>query len=124
MNIVIVTSGHPPLDERIFYKFGISLKNSGYNVTIVCSTQEIDTEKEKIKIRGFVDESLNKRQKIHQLYNYILQFSPDLIICCEPLTILAANRYRKKGFKGTKIIYDITVEPDGDTFYSVETITV
>jgi len=25
---------------------------------------------------------------------------------------------------GSKIIYDITVEPDGDTFYSVETITV
>ena len=108
MNIVIVTSGHPPLDERIFYKFGISLESSGYNVSIVCSTQEIDTEKENIKIRGFLDDTLPKKQKIQKLFNFISQFDPNIIICCEPLTILAADKYRKKSIKETKIIYDIT----------------
>jgi glycosyltransferase involved in cell wall biosynthesis len=108
MKIVIITSGHPPFDERIFYKFGISLKKYDHNVSIICSTEDIDTEAEGIQIRGFADESLSKNEKINRFFEEIARFNPSLIICCEPLLILAAHRYRKRSSRETKIIYDIT----------------
>jgi len=108
MNIVIVTTGHPPFDERIFYKFGISLKDSGHNVCIICSTKEITTEVEGISVRGFEDKFLPKQEKIGRLFAGIALFKPSLIICCEPLPILAARKYKKEILHEVKIIYDIT----------------
>ncbi len=108
MNIVIVTSGHPPFDERIFYKFGISLNKYGHKTAVVCSTEEISTISEGISIEGFRDSGLPKKEKINKLFNLTASFNPSLIICCEPLPILAAMRYKKEKFKDVKIIYDIT----------------
>jgi len=51
--ICILTSGHPPFDERIFWKFGNSIKNAGYDVSIICSTQNIIKEVDGINIIGF-----------------------------------------------------------------------
>ncbi len=108
MNIVIVTSGHPPFDERIFYKYGNSLKKYGHTVAIVCSTENIDNELEGISIKGFVDTGLSKNEKIGKLFDDISSFKPSLIICCEPLTILAAYKYKKEKSGTVKIIYDVT----------------
>jgi glycosyltransferase involved in cell wall biosynthesis len=108
MNIVIVTSGHPPFDERIFYKFGLSLKKYKHKVTVLCSTEKIETEVDGINVRGFDGNSLTKKEKIKKLYEEIVRANPSLIICCEPLTILAAHRYKKEKGKEIKIISDIT----------------
>lgn len=108
MNIVIVTSGHPPFDERIFYKYGNSLKKYNHNVAIICSTEEIYTVADGISIRGFAGAGLSKNDKIGKLFGHIDSFKPSLIICCEPVTILAANKYKKERAEGVKIIYDIT----------------
>ncbi len=89
MNIVIVTSGHPPFDERIFYKFGISLNKYGHKTAVVCSTEEISTISEGISIEGFRDTGLPKKEKINKLFNLTASFNPSLIICCEPLPILS-----------------------------------
>lgn len=108
MKIAIITSGHPPFDERIFYKFGISLTKYHHDVEIICSTEEIMTEDEGIKIAGFDGSDLSKKAKVDRLYTEIRRFGPSLVICCEPLTILAAHRYRKEISDPVKIIYDIT----------------
>ncbi len=108
MNIAIVTSGHPPFDERIFYKFGLSLKKYKHKVTVLCSTEKIETEVDGINVRGFDGNSLTKKEKIKKLYEEIVRANPSLIICCEPLTILAAHRYKKEKGKEIKIISDIT----------------
>ena len=108
MNIVIVTTGHPPFDERIFYKFAISMRRSGYKVSVLSAREEISTESEGITIKGFNGTALTKKEKVEKLYKEITSFSPSLIICCEPLTILAAQEYKKRHNAAVKIIYDIT----------------
>jgi glycosyltransferase involved in cell wall biosynthesis len=108
MNISIVTSGHPPRDERIFWKFALSLKEHGYTVTIVCSTEEVSGEEKGIFLRGFNGENIKKREKINKLKDLLKDSDPGIIICCEPLTILAAHLYRKETGKTCSIISDIT----------------
>lgn len=107
-NIVIVTSGHPPLDERIFYKFACSLKKHKYNVTIICSNLEINDEKNGIVLSGFDGNVLTKSAKINRLKEYISLCEPDVIICCEPLTIISAYKYKKTCSRTVSVISDIT----------------
>lgn len=108
MNIVIATSGHPPLDERIFYKFANSLKKYGHKIAIICSTEDINTEINGIDIRGFKSTGLHKKLKIGRMVDDIALFNPLLIICCEPLAVYAALKYRNEKQPEVKIIYDIT----------------
>ncbi len=108
MNITIVTTGHSPFDERIFFKFAETFKQYGHNVAIISSREEINTESERIIVRGFDGSSLLKKDKVEKLYKEIAESNPSLVICCEPLAIPAASRYRKKDNPGVKIIYDIT----------------
>ncbi|MHB8581068.1 MAG: glycosyltransferase [Ignavibacteriaceae bacterium] len=105
--IAIVTSGHPPLDERIFYKFGKSLSDAGYSVEIICSTQEINEIIDEISITGFDGSHLGKKEKILLLYDKILSFNPSVIICCEPLPVFSAYKFKTDNPK-CKIILDIT----------------
>lgn len=107
--ISIVTSGHPYYDERIFYKFARSLNKNGYEVSIICSTveSEIDLVKDNIHIKGFNGSNLKKSQKVSKFADYLKNIKPDVIICCEPLPILAAGKIRRSN-KKVKIIYDVT----------------
>ena len=38
--ICLVTSGHPPMDDRIFWKFSKSLSEAGYSVTYASITED------------------------------------------------------------------------------------
>ena len=107
--VSIVTSGHPYYDERIFYKFARSLNKNGYEVSIICSTVESDFDlvKDSIHIIGFDGSNLKKSEKVSKFTVYLANTNPDVIICCEPLPILAANKIRKEREK-VRIIYDIT----------------
>ena len=105
--ICLVTSGHPPFDERIFWKFGKSLTEAGFSVAIICSTQEINNVVDGISIKGFDGVSFPKKKKIEIFYSLINQFNPDLIICSEMLPVFAALNFRKQNQK-TKVILDIT----------------
>ncbi|MHB8339485.1 MAG: glycosyltransferase [Ignavibacteriaceae bacterium] len=107
IKIAIVTSGHPPLDERIFYKFGKSLSDADNAVEIICSSQEINEMKDGISITGFNGSHLGKKEKILMLYDMILSFNPSVIICCEPLPVFSAYKF-KTGNPKCKIILDIT----------------
>ena len=108
MNIAIITSGHPPFDERIFYKLGQSIKKAGYYVSIICSTQLIEEEVDEIFVKGFDGERLNKSDKVAEFVTELKNISPQLVICCEPLTILASYKYKRSHNKKLKIISDVT----------------
>ncbi len=105
--ICLVTSGHPPFDERIFWKFSKSLKDAGFSVSVICSTQDINKVVDEITIRGFDGTSFSKKKKITEFYSLINLFNPDLIICSEMLPVFAALKFKKEHTK-TKIILDIT----------------
>lgn len=105
--IAIVTTGHPPFDDRIYWKFAKSLSSS-YRVAIFCSTQEIDSISSNIKILGF-NSNLNKSIKKHKkLLSYLLEYQPDIIICSEVSAIISAYRYKLRSKSKCKIISDIT----------------
>jgi glycosyltransferase involved in cell wall biosynthesis len=105
--ICLVTSGHPPFDERIFWKFGKSLYDASFAVSIFCSTLEIDEVRQGISIKGFFGTSYPKNKKIEQFYTLINDLDPDLIICSETLPAIAALKYSKQS-NHTKTILDIT----------------
>lgn len=107
--VSIVTSGHPYFDERIFYKFARSLNKNGYEVSIICSTveSEIDLVIDNIHIIGFNGSNLKKSEKVSKFETYLKNLRPDVMICCEPLPILAANKIRRRR-KDVRIIYDVT----------------
>jgi glycosyltransferase involved in cell wall biosynthesis len=105
--ICLITSGHPPFDDRIFWKFARSLNEAGYSVSIYCSTQNIETVFDGISIKGFVGNTYLKKEKINEFYELIIQFKPEIIICSEMLPVFATLKYRKLN-KQVKIILDIT----------------
>lgn len=106
--IVFMTSSHSPYDERIFYHFADSLKDSPWQVSVICSTENIDTIVNGVIIKGFHQEYLSKKEKILKFIEYLKKAQPDVTVCSEPLTVLAAHRYRKSVSKKTTVIYDIT----------------
>jgi len=105
--ICLVTSGHPPFDERIFWKFGQSLNENGFSVSIICSTKQINKVINGISIVGFDGYSYNKKNKIDSFYDLITDFNPDIIICSEMLPVFAALKFKGKS-SNAKIILDVT----------------
>lgn len=106
--IAILTSGHSPFDERLFYKIAHTLNNNNFETSIFCSTLKIDETADGIIIKGFDSENLTKREKINKFSDLLIEFKPDIIICAEILPIIAANNYKKELNRICKIIYDLT----------------
>lgn len=106
--IAIITSGHSPYDDRIFWRFGISLQQNGFEVTVISSVEELNTVERGIQIKSFAGKSLEKKEKILMFLTLLIKINPDLIICCEPLTIIAAVKYRKSYLKRVRVLSDIT----------------
>ena len=105
--ISLLTSGHPPFDERIYWKFAKSLIESNYLVSIFCSTTYINQNTDNILIKGFDGTEYSRRKKIDEFTILLKSFNPDLIICSEPLPVFAANKFSRNK-KSVKIILDIT----------------
>ena len=108
MQISFLTSGHSPYDDRIFYHLAKTLSENGYKVEIVSSKSSLKEIHEGISINCFPDNELAKKAKIENFERYLISFDPDIVICSEPLPVLAAKRYKKNKPGKVSIIYDIT----------------
>jgi glycosyltransferase involved in cell wall biosynthesis len=108
MKITFLTSGHYPYDDRIFYHMAKSLSDNGCYVGIVSSKQYLSESADGIKLDCFAGDNLSKKDKIDQFVNRLTGSAPEIIICSEPLTVLAAKQYSKKLTGKIRIIYDIT----------------
>ncbi len=106
--ICLVTSGHPSFDERIFWKFGLTLTENDFEVMIISSNEQLQTEKKGIKINSFNGNDLDKNNKIKRFYNFINDFNPQIIICSEPLPVIAAVKFRRQQKSIVKVILDVT----------------
>jgi glycosyltransferase involved in cell wall biosynthesis len=105
--VVFLSSAHHPLDDRIFYHLAESLKDE-MEVAIVSSCAELNEVVDGKIVFATKEFNHSKKSKINFFLDWVLGFEPDILICSEPLPILAANRYKSKSTKPCKIIYDVT----------------
>jgi glycosyltransferase involved in cell wall biosynthesis len=108
MNIAFITSGHDPFDDRIFYHMARTMRRASNNVLIVSSMQDLTEVNDGIKIECFSGNNLTKKNKINRFIETLSVFKPNLIVCSEPLTVLAAYNYSKRVSAKVRIVYDIT----------------
>ncbi len=108
MNISFLSSGHYPFDDRIFYHLSKSLSETGHKVQIVSSKTYLNDVVEEISLNCFNGDDLTKRDKIKQFAKCLEAFKPRIIICSEPLPLIAAKRYSVNHPGETRIISDIT----------------
>jgi glycosyltransferase involved in cell wall biosynthesis len=108
MEIAFLTSGHYPYDDRIFFHLGKTLTKNGHKVEITSSKSALNEVTKGISVNCFDGDNLAKGDKIKYFRERLDNFCPDLIICSEPLPILAAKQYKRKSQKKVIIIYDIT----------------
>jgi len=105
--IAFLTSSHSPFDDRIFYHQAKSLSKNN-QVVIVSSTENKTLTIGNISVLSEDRNSSGKKEKIEFFIRSLSQIDPELIICSEPLPIIAAWRYKKKFRKKAKVIYDVT----------------
>jgi glycosyltransferase involved in cell wall biosynthesis len=108
MKISFLTSGHFPFDDRIFYHLGKTLSANSYEVEVVSSKTALVDSSDGISINSFEGDHLPKKDKTDLFYERLKNFCPEIIICSEPLPVLAATRYRRQCDSGVTVIYDIT----------------
>ena len=106
--IAIITSGHSPFDERIYWKFGLTLSGKGYEVYIISSMEDNEKSVDGINIIGFSGNNLAKNEKISRILKELIFISPNFIICCESITILPSYIFKERYNNKCKIICDIT----------------
>lgn len=94
------------MDDRVFYHQSKSLIKSDYQVTIISTKEELNTEIDGIIIRSYDDQGLSQKEKLAKMVRHLSQSIPDAIICDSPLAVIASGIFKKK--RNVQIIYDIT----------------
>jgi len=108
VKVCMITTGHNPLDDRIFYKEAKSLKNVGYDITVIGQTDSrMDDEIDGISIIGL---KIGKGIKSHpilwwNLLQEALRTNAVIYHCHEPESLLVALYL--KIFKHKNIVYDV-----------------
>lgn len=101
-----LTSAHALTDTRIYYKECKSLRNAGYDVTLIVQ-HEKDEVIDGVKIRG-VKKPKNRRERMlqtaRQVYKRALECDADIYHFHDPELMPVGLRLKKKG---KKVIYDV-----------------
>lgn len=105
--IAFLTSSHSPFDDRIFYHQAKSLAPK-FKVVIISSTETRSEIVDNISIVCDNRHYSDKKKKIEFFKQSLIHSDPELIICSEPLPIIAALKFKNKSKKKVKIIYDVT----------------
>ncbi|TVQ20533.1 MAG: glycosyltransferase [Bacteroidetes bacterium] len=108
MSVVFLSSGHLPLDDRIFHHMAHAILKTGKKVGIITSNSDMQEDIDQISIDCFESHDLTKKEKIASFITKLSKHNPEKIICSEPLPVIAAHYFNKKRKKKAKIIYDIT----------------
>lgn len=104
--ILFLTTAHNYDDDRIFYHQAKELKSRGFQVKITSLYSDFIGNKEGIEIESYGILHHSTKDKILQFVSICENYSPQCIICSEPLAVIAAKRY--VGNENISIIYDIT----------------
>ncbi len=104
--VLFLTTAHHHDDDRIFHHQAKSLRDAGYQVKVTSLSSSFSGILDDIEIEAI--DALHKsiREKAAIMSDVCEQFAPDIIICSEPLAVLAAKRYKRK--RSIAIVYDVT----------------
>jgi glycosyltransferase involved in cell wall biosynthesis len=106
--VCMLTTNHSPFDNRIFYKEARSLKNAGYDVTVIGHMDsKRKGEVDNIMIIG-IEKKVNIKlylPLLRKLLKEALKINAEIYHCHEPESFLVAIYL--KIFKRKKIIYDV-----------------
>jgi glycosyltransferase involved in cell wall biosynthesis len=105
--IAFLTSAHISLDDRIFYHQAKSLSNK-FKIVIISSTENLNVVIGDITVISEDAGNWEKKKKISHFLEKLDEVKPQIIICSEPLPILAAAKYRKSNKSKVSILYDVT----------------
>lgn len=104
--ILFLTSSHRFDDDRIFFHQAKELLKNGFSIKICSLSSEFSGEIEGIQIESFSILETSIKNKIQAFKKVINSFDPDLIICSEPIAVIAAKDFVKR--KNIHLVYDIT----------------
>jgi glycosyltransferase involved in cell wall biosynthesis len=105
MKISFVLTVHLPDDERVWYQQAKALTESGHNVSIISSKIE---HSDYSNVFCFNDLELPKKNVIQRIKNILLDIKPEIIICDNPIAVIAAKKYTTSKKAKTTLIYDVT----------------
>lgn len=106
--VCMITTDHSPFDDRIFYKEALSLKNAGYEVSVIGRTSSnLHKSVHGIEVIGLKKGKGIKSNPIHWrvLAKESSRVDASVYHCHEPESFLVALYLRL--FKGKKIVYDV-----------------
>ncbi|NUN09356.1 MAG: hypothetical protein HUU54_09295 [Ignavibacteriaceae bacterium] len=106
--IAIVTSGHFSKDDRLYYKFALSLQKFGHRVEIISTIEDQIIREGSVTINSFDASNAGRKIKAEGIVQRLKHFMPDIILCAEHFTVLPASLFRKKYSPEVRIILDIT----------------
>ncbi len=106
MKICMLTSGHHPLDARIFYKEAISLHKVYPKVTIIAPYRQKEAVRSGIRILGLTARRhwWNRYKPLVQMYRRALAAEADVYHCHEADSLLVGYLIKRK--LSCKLIYD------------------
>lgn len=107
IKILILTISHIWFDSRLFYKVSKSLLKKSSQIHLITANSK-DNEKKDIIPDNFtyeiIPEKISKIKIIPYFIRKALQYKPDIIICIEPLSLIAGYIVKKK--LNCRFVYD------------------
>lgn len=95
---------HYPTDERVFFQLAETLKQAAHEVSIISAlTDKCDLP----DTQCFDSKGLSKNLLIEKLQDCFSNCNPDIVVCDNPIAIIAAIKYKRR-HKKLRIIYDVT----------------
>lgn len=107
LTVCLLTSGHRPDDDRIYFKEGRSLAKRYRDVVITTAfPTKVPAEESHIRFLPFErkEGDLHRFDTIRALVTLGVELNPDIIICHEPESLVAAVRIKAK--TGCTVIFD------------------
>jgi glycosyltransferase involved in cell wall biosynthesis len=104
--ILFLTTSHRYDDERILYHQALELIAEGYAVKISSLSANYVGTLDGVETESYSILEQPKKNKIQKLMDIGNAFRPNIIICSEPLAVVAAQKIKQNS--NCKIIYDVT----------------
>lgn len=106
MKLCMITSGHSPYDDRIYYKEVLSLKKFFSDISIVASYDKDCITDETVNIKCFKKKKgmVGRIKNLKDMYKRAIEIKADVYHAHEPDSLLIGYLLKRK--LGCKVIYD------------------